>query len=71
VNRASCVVDWSYTLLNAKENSSLSFFGLGIFTSVGALPSSVLAAVTMVSFSSSLESKGRIRATTRIDMMKQ
>jgi hypothetical protein len=69
VKRASCVVDWSYTELKAKEKSSASFLGLGILTIVCGPPGSALSARTIVSLSASLSRRGRILATTRIDMM--
>jgi hypothetical protein len=49
-------------------NSSASFLGLGIRTSVLGFPSSALAACTMMSLSSSCSSSGRILATTRTDI---
>ena len=64
VKSSSCVVPMSYTPLNVKLNSSASFFGFGIRTTLLGFPSWLLSARTIVSLSSSFASRGRIRATT-------
>jgi len=55
--------------LKAKENSSASFLGFGILTTVLGLPGSTPSARTITSLSSSFSRSGRILATTRTDIV--